>query len=164
MSHLADVVNGTLIDLAACLCNQIEDNGLPKVCYCGVVPGDAVAVDYISACDDQDGLAFVRLAQVYPAAAVGVVNQRINNCSGGFGLEAEVGIIRSAPPWGEEGEPPSDADNLAGSVQLVEDMAAIVQAIQCCFGDKGIDYIVQSYRPTILGGALGGSFVVMWAI
>jgi hypothetical protein len=164
VSVLSDRINGTLLDLAACLCNKIEENQLPKVCYCGVVPGDAVAVDYISACDDEDGLAFVRLAQVYPASAVGVVNQRINNCSGGFGIEAEVGIIRSAPAWGDEGEPPGEKENLAGSVQLIDDMSAIFQAIQCCFGDQGIDYIVQNYRPTLLGGALGGSAVVMWAI
>lgn len=164
MNPLAERINGTLLDLAACLCERIESDGLPPPCYCGVVPGDAIAVDYIAACEDQDGLAFVRLAQVYPASRVGVIDQRLNNCGTGFGIEAEVGIIRSAPPWGEEGEPPDEAANLAGSVLLVQDMAAIVGAIQCCFADHGIDYIVQGYRPTILGGALGGSYVVMWAV
>jgi hypothetical protein len=169
VSALADALNEQLLDLAACLCSQIEEEDLPEPCYCGVVPGDAVAVDYVTMnCGRKNGLAFVRLAQVYPASRVGVVNQTLNNCSAGIGVEAEVGIIRRAPAWGKKGEPPTDAANLAGSNLLVDDMAAILAAIQCCFGNptdptKQIDHIVQTYRPTILGGALGGSFVVMWA-
>lgn len=160
---LADQINQQLLDLAACLCNQIDERGLPEVCFCGVVPGDVIAVEYVGSCrGSKDGMAYVRLHLVYPMTRVGVPSEQLNNCGAGYGVEAEVGIIRSAPKWGKNGEPPKPEANLAGSVALVDDMNAIYAAIHCCFSDSGVDYIAQAWKPAILGGALGGSAVVLW--
>lgn len=107
-------------------------------------------------------MAWVRLALVYPAARVGQVDTTLRNCSAGLGIEIEIGIVRTAPPWEEAGEPPTEAANLAGSELMVEDMATMMQAVVCC--NSLDDYILGSYRPQIMGMALGGTFTVMTAI
>lgn len=162
---MVNPVTTLLTTLAACLCEQIRADELPEPCFCGVLPGERVAVDYINLCEEQDGMAWTRLALSYPASAVGVVNQNLRNCSGGLGVEIEIGIMRAAPTMTEDGEPPSAGDQLASVELQMDDMLAMRKAVACCSALDPYDYILSQYRPSgPLGYALGGTFTVMVAL
>lgn len=154
-------VSAILTNLAACLCQQIAEDGLPPTCYCGVQVGDSVAIDYIGACEERDGMAWTRLALAYPSNQVGVPNTMLRNCGIGFGIEVEIGVMRTGPMWGDDGEPPDEATVLAASDLQVADMYAMLRAIDCCDSLTEHDYILQAYRPQMLGFALGGSFTIL---
>lgn len=158
-------VSDVLTSLAACLCEQIRDDGLPEPCFCGVMPGDRVPFDYVGNCEGQDGMAWTKLVMAYPASGVGRVSQEIRNCSAGIGVDIELGILRMAPVLTEDGEPPEAAAQAASSVLQVADMYAMFKAVQCCFGTQNVDYILGPYRgfgPE--GYAVGGTISVMVAL
>jgi hypothetical protein len=155
-------VSDVLANLAACLCAQIRDDGLPEPCFCGVMPGDRIPFDYVGNCDDQDGMAWARLITAYPASGVGRVNTEVRNCSAGIGVDIELGILRTSPVMQEDGEPPEEAAQLASSQLQVADMYAMFKAVQCCFAGEDVDYILGAYRgfgPE--GYAVGGTITVM---
>ena len=94
---MSNPVYAALTSLAACLCDQIESAGLPKPCFCGVVPGDSVVDTYGGYCNDKCGMAWVRLADAYPAQAVGQPSETVGNCGNGIGFTVEIGILRCYP-------------------------------------------------------------------
>jgi hypothetical protein len=154
-----------LTDLAGCLCEQIREDGLQEPCFCGVMPGERVAFDYVGNCEDQDGMAWTRLITAYPAAGVGRVNQTVNNCNSTLGIEVEIGLLRSAPTMEAEGEPPSEGSQLETTALQIADMLAMARAVQCCFGNKDYDYILSQYRPFgPMGFAVGGTYSLMVAL
>lgn len=159
------VVDDLLQSLAGCLCEQIRAAGLPEPCFCGVLPGSLVAVDYVGMCEERDGMAWARLAMAYPASGVGVPNQSMRNCSGGLGIEIELGAMRSAPTLTDDGEPPTEAQQLAVSQVQNGDMLAMMQAVACCAPLQNYDWIMSSYSPQgPTGFAVGGTFTVMVAL
>lgn len=160
-----NVISRLLTDLAACLCEQIKDAGLPDPCFCGVMPGARVALDYVGNCEQQDGMAWTRLTTAYPAAGVGRVDTSLGNCGVGLGIDIEIGIIRSAPRMTEDSEPPEEGAQLEATDLQSADLIAMRQAVVCCFGDKGYDYIVGPYLPYGPEGfAVGGTMTVMVAL
>lgn len=162
---MSDPVFDVLTELASCLCEQIRKDDLPEPCFCGVLPGQLVAYDYVGVCEQQDGMAWTRLATSYPAAGVGRVDQNISNCGSGIGVEIELGVLRQAPTLQEGGEPPTEAMQLESVRVQMGDMLAMWRAVNCCFSEKGTDYILQGYRPFgPQGFAVGGSFTVMVAL
>lgn len=155
-------VSVLLAALAGCLCEQIRADNLPEPCFCGVMPGERVAVDYVGMCEEKDGMAWTRLALAYPAARVGVADQSLRNCSGGLGVEIEIGIMRSAPTMTEDGEPPDAASQLLTTDIQMDDMLAMMKAVSCCEELQAYDYILSQYRPQgPTGYAVGGLFTVM---
>ena len=153
-----------MTDLAACLCVQIEEDQSPEPCFCGVVPGDRVVAAYATDCDERDGVAWVRMANMYPAETVGQQSTKQGNCSGGLGTDLEVGLIRAfpIPPDGED----FDVAILASMVeQQVKDTMTLYRAILCCPSIPSKDVIVGMYAPMpILGGIYGGSIQVHLAL
>lgn len=157
-----NVISRLLVDLAGCLCQQITDSGLPEPCFCGVMPGARVALDYVGNCEEQDGMAWVRLVTSYPSSAVGRVDSSRGNCSVGTGIDIEIGIIRSAPTMSEDGEPPEEAAQLEAADVQAGDLIAMQKAIICCLAEKDYDYIVGSYTPYGPEGfAVGGTMTLM---
>lgn len=142
--------------LAECLCAQIILDGLPEPCFCGLVPGEAPAIEYVTNCDDDMcGMAWVRLAAVAPISGVGVPNIVINNCNSEIGFDAEVGIMRCAPAGESDGTPPPADELLAAADLQIADMMAMYRAIACC--DALDDFIIETYTPVGPdGGAVGG--------
>lgn len=162
---MSDPVFDVLTELASCLCEQIRKDGLPEPCFCGVMPGQLVAYDYVGACEEQNGMAWTRLSTGYPAAGVGRPDVNVRNCSSGVGIEIELGMLRRAPTLQEGGEPPTEAMQLESVKTQTGDMLAMWRAVNCCFGDKGNDYILSTYRPFgPQGFAVGGTFMVMVAL
>jgi hypothetical protein len=158
-------VETLLTTLAGCLCEEIRTANLPEPCWCGVMPGARIAVDYVGMCEEQDGMAWTRLSLAYPASAVGVPNQTMKNCSGGLGIEIELGVMRSSPTMTDDGEPPSEAAQLAAAQVQVGDMLAMMRAVACCTELQEYDYIMSQYAPVGPEGfAVGGTFTVMVAL
>jgi hypothetical protein len=57
--------------------------------------------------------------------------------------------------------PPTLEQNVEALRLQLADMAAMRRAVECCFGDAEIDYILGSYNPiTVEGDCLGGVFTV----
>lgn len=150
-----NLIFAKLTSLAECLCATIITEGLPEPCFCGVVPGDIVALDYINGCDDKCGMAWVRLALASPTTGVGVVDEQVNNCGSTVGFTTEVGIARCLPV-NEDGTPPDVADYLASAQLQIADMLAMRKAIECC-EDLG-DLILDSYQPLGPSGMAVGGF------
>ena len=60
-----------------------------------MVPGSVAVHEYAGECEDRDGMAWVRIANVYPATGVGVQSTRPGVCGHGTGYDLEVGAMRS---------------------------------------------------------------------
>jgi hypothetical protein len=150
----ADPVTAILAELAGCLCNQITTDGADPVCFCGVVAGDSVAVDYTTECDDACGMAWVRLVTAVPANGFGIQNTNAGNCGSALGIDIEMGMARCFPvPDG--GEPPEVSAHLAVTAQVNADMMVMRRAIACCPGSR--DWVIDGYTPFgPQGGAVGG--------
>jgi hypothetical protein len=151
-------VSQVLDDLAVCLCAQIEIDGLPPTCFCGVMPGAEVALDYAGDCEVRCGMAWVRMIAAYPSTSVGAAAERPGNCSAGVGIDIEMGIVRCLDV-GDGGQPPSP-DAMAGSARLQSaDMMAMWRAVVCCNGSN--DWMMGQYQPYGPEGALvGGMFQI----
>lgn len=149
-----DPINQTLEDLATCLCSQIITDGLPPLCTCSVMPGNEVALDYAGDCDDQCGMAWVRLSASYPSTMIGNPYLGAGNCAAGIGLEIELGVMRCFD-LGENGEPPDPATLLESSQLQIKDMLAMWRAIACCRQSR--DFVIGTYIPYgPEGGLVGG--------
>src|SRR5262245_47959666 len=96
-------------DLAACLCAEIETTpDLPALCFCGVVPGEVAAQDYSGdGSGGKCGMAWVRLASLYPASGVGEPNTNAGNCDAGLGADIEMGVMRCITVGDAMGNPPT---------------------------------------------------------
>jgi hypothetical protein len=153
-----------LTDLAACLCVQVEDSGLPGLCFCGVIPGDAAVGDHAGDCADVCGMGWVRLAAAYPAASVGVPDETPGNCSSSMGLDVELGILRCIE-IPADGTPPSSTA-LAEATELQQaDMLVMWRAVMCCDSISVKDAKMSGFRPMgPLGGLYGGAFTIQTVI
>lgn len=153
-----------MIEIAACLCAQIDADGSPPTCFCGVVPGESVVLNYATDCVDRDGMAWVRLITLYPSTTVGQADTNLGNCGAGIGAELEIGIMRSYPVY-EDGEPPPAAELEAITRQQVKDAMTMHRAVLCCTALPTKQVIVSLYRPApILGGMVGGAMQIALAV
>jgi hypothetical protein len=150
-------------ELAECLCAQIQDpeNGVPDVCFCGVVPGDQAVANYAGDCNDVCGMAWVRLVQMYPMAVIGQADATPGNCGVGVGIDVEVGILRCIEFGDEQGNLPPPAVLLAATQLQIADALVMRKAIYCCDAIPSKEAIVTPYAPTgPLGGLVGGMMTV----
>lgn len=151
--------------IAECLCRTIAENELPGLCFCGIIAGDQPydATGVGGECDEDevDGQAWVRLALGYPSMSTGVADTTPNNCaSKGFGFDLEVGIMRGIRIEERGLELPAE-EMLAATQLQIADMLTIQQALLCCNGLNGEDFIIGQYRPIgPEGGLVGGSWTV----
>jgi len=144
-----------LNELAICLCSEIIAADVPDVCFCGVVPGDAAALDYLGDCSDLCGMAWVRLVTAYPSAQVATPDAQPRNCSALLGFDVELGIARCAPTMRENGEPPSQAEQSAAFELQMTDMMIMRRAVACCRDSN--NWVLGGYTPFgPQGMAVGG--------
>lgn len=155
-----NVVFNRLGELAECLCAQIQDpeNGVPDVCFCGIVPGDQAVGNYSGDCDDVCGMAWVRLVQMYPMAVIGSPDENPGNCGTGLGIDVELGIMRCISVGDEQGNLPSPAELLEATQLQIADAMIMRKAIWCCDAIPTKDVLVTTYTPAgPLGGLVGGT-------
>lgn len=156
-----------MAQIAECLCRTMKENELPPVCFCGIIAGDQPydATGVGGDCDDDEdggcGQAWVRLALGYPSVSTGVADVTPNNCATkGFGYDLEVGIMRCIE-IGKDGLALPAEDMLAATQLQVADMLTIQQALLCCDGLPGEDFVIGQYRPIgPEGGLVGGSWTL----
>jgi hypothetical protein len=147
-----------LEQLAACLCLQIEEDGLMDPCFCGVVPGTGMVYGYAGD-NCNEGVAWVRLEMVYPATAIGQVAITEGNCQIGLGLDVEVGMMRPMPVGDEFGNMPTATDYTGYAGLQIADAYTMRKAISCC--KHAEEWILGAYTPLgPEGGVLGG----MWTV
>lgn len=153
-----------LVDLAACLCASLTPDGEEEhgLCFCGILPGDNVAIDYIDDCNTC-GMAWVRLERAYPASGIGIAATDVTNCATPLGLDIELGVVRCIST-GVNGEAPRPEDLLEAAEQMDADLLAIRRAISCC-GELDVEYSVSEYQPIgPEGGVVGWTVTVFTAV
>lgn len=164
------LVYPTAVAMAACLCAEIEASDLPTPCFCGILPGSSVTLDWCGGnqCTGScGGQAWVRPGEVYPSSIFPQPDVTPGNCDSPLAFRLEVGIARCIPTGSNNPvagfTPPSLAEQLEAARLQLADMAAIRRAIQCCLGaDEDLDYVLESYTPlNPQGGCGGGSFTVV---
>ena len=163
MTYQSDLVFGRLAALATCLCAELQDpiNEVPDVCFCGLIPGNAIPVEYTGDCDDKCGAAWVRLISVYPSDSIGVIVTDPGNCSHGIGIDVEMGIIRCISVGDEQGNPPTAAELLAATDLAIRDATLMMKVLNCCDAVPPKDMVLGQYQAIgPEGGIIGGSFFV----
>lgn len=150
-------VTTVLTELATCLCAQILIDETPKVCFCGLVPGAEVAMEYAGDCADACGMAWVRLANSYPSTSIGLPSVAPGNCQSGIGLDVELGIARCVEVGQADGSPPTPGQLAASAVLQSEDMMTLWRAVACCRQSK--DWVIGQYTPFGPEGGLVGGVV-----
>jgi len=161
---MTNLVFDRMTDLAACLCAQIEADGGPEPCFCGVIPGDAVVGDYAGDCDEQCGMAWVRLIATYPATGVGQADESVGNCGSTLGFDLEIGILRCITIH-DDGSPLTLEESSDATRLQTADMMTMWRAISCCDSFTSKDYVLGSYQPLgPLGGLVGGGFQIRTVI
>jgi hypothetical protein len=144
-----------LTDLASCLCAEIAASQLPEPCFCGILPGGIVALDYCEECDGKCGMAWVRLTTITELRSEQV--QDSSKCTQPLRATVEVGIARCAPT-GDESGPPTMAEQLDTARLLLADQAAVLRAIRCCTGRM---FTLGTWTPMgPQGGCVGGAWTV----
>jgi hypothetical protein len=160
MSSLGDRVTSVLIELADCLCREIEARGMREPCFCGVLPGDEAPFNYCARCDG--GQAWVRLV------GVGSPNDQIatNNCTGMLAVQIEMGMVSGYRQIDEDGEPADMATALAATERQIDEMDVMYHVLTCCPLTMREKVSALSYAPvgpegTCLGGIWTGVIPVI---
>lgn len=139
--------------LAACLCAALADG--PDLCFCGILPGNAVPLDVGFGDGACGGMAYVRTTSVYPSVIVGQASITESNCTLATGFDLELGVYRPFPIEEDGSSPPPDVQ-LEATRQQMADVVAMQKALCCSWLPKK-DYIVGQYAPAgPAGGVLGG--------
>ena len=129
-----------MVELAACLCSELETSGLPSTCQCAVVPGPMAVLDACGACKAKEakcgGQAWVRLDRAYPSADFPTPDQEGATCVSPLVYAVEVGLARCTPVGKANnvtGYTPPSVEQYIDAVRLqTADMQAMRRAIQCC--------------------------------
>lgn len=149
----------TLTRLAACLCTELSIADLPETCFCGVLPGDTAALDYVT---DKAGMGWVRLDNAFPASSF-PTQTVVNTCTAPLAFQIEVGTAFCAPTFSDaRGNPPSVAVMLDTARIQMAAMAAARRAIVCCPGIAARDLVLGSYQPFGPDGAVVGGTWQVW--
>lgn len=149
-----------LDSLAECLCEMIQSSRVPDVCFCGVVPGEAPAADYMGDCRGmQQGMAWVRLTAMYPASGVGVVSELPTTNTTSLGLDIEIGMLRPMPPPDPTGAAPTPEQYRELARLCNDDAMVMYRAVYCCEAFTSIPTVLGQYVPVGPQGlAIGGTW------
>lgn len=167
MTYPYNAVFARLQAISACLCAQIldPDNGVPDVCYCGVVPGATPPAGYAGDCSKKCGMAWVRLVSVYPSSSTGVISTVPARCDTGMGMDVEVGILRCMSVGDDQGNLPPPAEQVAAVELQMADLMVMWKAILCCDAIPSGDVLLGQYQPVgPEGGLVGGIFNLAMAV
>lgn len=143
--------------LISCLCSQLVSDGLPPVCICAPMPGEAIATDYVS---DSAGMAWARLTSGWPSTSF--PNADVTpGCAAPLAFGVELGVAYCAPTMSDDGDPPDlTAQYEATRLQLAA-MNTMRRAIACCFPGRAPNVVLGTYTPIgPEGGVVGGVWTI----
>lgn len=149
----------------ACLCTELDRSpgGIP--CFCAIVPGDQVAMDYCDCSDPETGcgMAWARLDQSFVGSSIynSVYSRTALNvarCVPLISHRIQLGVTRCMPGMDSEGNPPSALEQTEATRIQMGDMAATMRALNCCFPyDKRREFLFERYLPIgPIGNCVGG--------
>lgn len=142
-----------LAALSECLCAELTAVALVP-CWCGVLPGQEVALDYCSPCESgQCGMAWVRLDLTFPADPFPL--QVLDaSCEKPLAYRIEMGVAQCVTV-NDDGEPLSTEQALDTLVSQTLAMEAMRRALSCC--TKDFEVVIEGYQPFgPQGGCVGG--------
>lgn len=144
--------------LISCLCSQLQLDGLPPVCICSPMPGEAIATDYVS---EDAGMAWVRLVQAWPSTSFPAVDPG-PGCGAPLAFGLELGVAYCAPGPDEDGGPPDLVAQFEATRLQVAAMNTMRRAIACCFPNRrAADVVLATYAPMgPEGGVVGGAWTL----
>lgn len=146
-------------ELAACLCNEIVNAGLPDTCFCGILPGSQIAADYVT---PKAGMAWVRLGSGWPYTNFPSFDQRGSSCASPLAFQIEVGVLYCSPVFRDSrGNPPTVSAQADAARIQVAAMAAMHRAIACCLGGAPKGIAMGQYTPIGPEGDVVGG---MWEV
>lgn len=152
-------IDSLLHALASSLCAEFdaaaEESGVAKPCLCTVLPGSVLSFDYC----DEGGMAWARLVGIEP-----VERQEGRVCVIEYDVTIEVGALRCAPSLGENGELPSEAEQLAASMMQNYDLGILHKVLTCTKVPESFDFAAMGpYTPIGPdGNCLGGTWTRTW--
>jgi len=150
------------VELLGCLCAEMPDTVGGDVCWCGLLPGQLVPMDYCQCEGTNCGQAWVRIVSVYPSQQFPRQSIDYRSCADPLAVELNAGVFRCFPGLDENLHPPTVDQQLEAVRVQMSDQAAIRRAIQCCFGtDKKRPAILGRYTPLGPAGDCGGGY---WAV
>lgn len=165
-----------MIELAACLCAELEASGLPGTCLCAVVPGPMAVLDSCGSCKSTGaacgGQAWVRLERAYPSSSFPTQDSVGATCASPIAYIIEVGVARCTPVGKSNsitGYVPPTTQQYVDAVRLqTADMQAMKRAIQCCLGsgdNSDRSFALGSYTPITPAADCGGGLwnFTLWA-
>lgn len=149
--------------LLACLRQKLEANPNPPARFCLRV-GQDVRQD-VSQYEDEccDGLAYVKVNQIYPSVDFPEPYESGIDCgTGSWAVDLEMGVFRCAPV-GDENTIPTCEQWTEATTQVSYDSAAMRAAVACFRGtlEPGQDAVVRPWLPLPSeGGCTGGTQIV----
>lgn len=160
MSTPIEIRVGTLVNgMGAALCEALEQaeesTGVTKPKFCSVLPGAVVALDYCG----EGGMAWSRLVGIRP---VQVQEGRI--CVIQYDVIVELAVMRCAPIIEEDGELPSEAEQLAAAMLQNYDMGLMHKVLTCTSTPNTFTFQSMGeflpYGPE--GQCVGGIWSAVW--
>jgi hypothetical protein len=147
-----------LHELKGCLCTEIENTP----CFCEVIIGPDIPLEYAGECDGECGAAYVRLDSTFFSTNFPTPDSEPYS-NGVVAYSIYAGVIRCAPVAdGDSAEPPTVEEMIESANQQLADIEGIRRALQCCF-EKFDDrhYLIGQYQPFPLqGGLVGGEWLI----
>lgn len=150
-----------LIQLAACLEEEIQKRRLPKPNFSGVLPGSMALIEYCGFADDEcGGQAWTRQVNEFASTTFPEPDVRAL-CTSPMAFTIEVGVVRCIGVGDDDGSPLTMAEQLAATRLQLADKAAARAAIQCCVGKMDLQYNLGEYTPYgPEGGCVGGFWTI----
>ena len=152
-------IDPVLAELSACLCAEL---GETVPCFCGVIVGNDIPLEYAGECEEECGAAYVRLVNAFPSINF-PQQDTASGCTSLMAYTISVGVVRCAPVGDDRGNPPTPEEVQKLTDQLLSDMHAIRRAVRCCLADKfeDVEYLLGQYVPLpSQGGVAGGEMTL----
>lgn len=162
MTDLAIFPWTVMTDLASNLCRELRLADRPEPCFCGVLGGSIVPLDYCQPCSDggKCGMAWVRATSLgHDDFVLGRerLRRKSSACATPLFVTLEVGVARCAPTLDEQGDLPSMAEQFDAAQGQTLDMLAALKAVRCY--DSITNYDLHTWTPMgPEGGCLGGTW------
>jgi len=145
-----------LAALSECLCTQLSETGAGEPCWCGVVPGFLVSLEYCDNCAENPcGMGWVRAAGVFPYDTF-PISTLDANCAKPLAWQIEVGAVRCMP-IPADGEILKPEQMIEVALNQAADTEAMYRALMCCDAPQ---MTVERYQPIgPEGGCVGGFWI-----
>lgn len=155
-----------ITELASCLCTELEAAGF-TMCFCGLMPGGEVPLDYCGGeCDTEGcgGQAWVRVVSVFASIEFPIPTD-FARCGTGRVATLEIGHAMCAPSPADDGTPPSVQQQYDATFRQMASMDAMWRTIACCFAEymekRDRSYVVGEYTAIPAGG---GCLAATWSL